>query len=438
MTDPAAESMSRRTLLKLAAATAAAPILTNAASVAASPAAKVMAAETTELEFLLIGGSAEMIEALENDLIPAFTSTEPAKINLQTTDWGSAFQKITTSVAAGLTPDVMTLGGIWVGPLASKEALLEIDEYVAAWPERDQFYEAYLKDCQYEGKTYALPIYSSTPTVAYRSDFFTEAGLDPAKPPATWDEYKEAATKLVQRDGDEITREGAHWMLDTSIGLQQAFAQVYLQAGGTYYKEDGKANFASPEGVKALTWLVSFFEDKLSSVNFVLQPGQPQFVVTGSAAMGYTWPSVYQQAQQQAADVVRMIQAALPLKATPDSQPVTSAWIGKYGIGARTKAPNMAWKWLAFLCSKRALEVQLPLMGFPAARKDLTDLPYLKGMDPDFLEAANYVVPQPAHPDMLQIVQVIKKELERAVRLESSPEDTLKAIDDGINEITGA
>ena len=143
-------------------------------------------------------------------------------INLQTTDWGSAFQKITTAAAAGLTPDSLTLRGIWVGPLASKNALLGIDEFVASWPERDQFYEPYLEDCKYEGTTYAIPIYSAAPTVVYRSDIFTEAGLDPATPPTTWDEYKEAAAALVQRDGDEVTREGADWGLSTSIGLQQS------------------------------------------------------------------------------------------------------------------------------------------------------------------------------------------------------------------------
>lgn len=430
------KSVSRRTILKSAAASV--PVLTGVASAIASPAEKVLSAQTEELDFFLIGPSDEMVSLFEDDLIPSFESAESVTVNLQTSDWGSAFQKITTAVASGLTPDVMNIGGIWTGPLASKDALLDLDEYVANWADREQFHEAFLEDGRYEGRQYALPFGSDTRTVIYRADFVDEAEQDASSPPTTWEEYKNLAASLVVKDGDQITREGASWGLDTSIGLQQAFAQLLFQAGGSYYKDDGTANFSSDEGVQALEYLVSFYAEGISSVNFVQQPGQAPAVVAGTAAMALSNSLVFNFAQRQAADVLPHLEASTPLRVVEGAEPVTSAWINKYAIGANTEAPDAAWKWLSHMLSLDALEKQLSLYGGLPPREDLSDAEYLQGIDEDFLDAAKYVVTQPPHPEMLQIAQIINRELERAIRLEATPESTLSTIDDEINSLTGA
>lgn len=42
---------------------------------------------------------------------------------------------------------------------------------------------------------------------------FREAGFDPDKPPSTWDELKEYASKLVVKKGEETTRWGLKFPL---------------------------------------------------------------------------------------------------------------------------------------------------------------------------------------------------------------------------------
>jgi sn-glycerol 3-phosphate transport system substrate-binding protein len=39
----------------------------------------------------------------------------------------------------------------------------------------------------------------------YRKDYFREAGLDPERPPRTWDEVTEMGKALVRRDGSGRT-----------------------------------------------------------------------------------------------------------------------------------------------------------------------------------------------------------------------------------------
>lgn len=59
-----------------------------------------------------------------------------------------------------------------------------------------------------DGKQYAMPFNTSIPLVYYNKDAFKEAGLDPEVAPATFEEIKEYAAKLVKKDGDKVIRPG--------------------------------------------------------------------------------------------------------------------------------------------------------------------------------------------------------------------------------------
>ena len=50
----------------------------------------------------------------------------------------------------------------------------------------------------YDGKIYAMPWYQVSKGLYYRKDHFLEAGLDPDRPPRTWEEFYEYGKKLVE------------------------------------------------------------------------------------------------------------------------------------------------------------------------------------------------------------------------------------------------
>jgi multiple sugar transport system substrate-binding protein len=442
MTKGLRKSLHRRHLVQRAATLTAASIAwqttTQAkASTTLSVGTPLRLAQSDTLEFLFLGPTQDVTDILKNEIIPAFQDAEGVKINLQTTDWGSAFQKITTAAAAGTAPDIMLIGGIWTAPLAAKGVLFDVSEYVASWSDAEQYPDGVWADCRFEGGTYGIPMNLDSRTLVFRKDFFEEAGLDPASPPETWDDYKQAAQKLAVADGNNIKRQGADWGINTSIGLQQSFAQAYFQAGGQYYKEDGSGNFSSPEGVEALQWVVSFFEEGLSSTNIIAQSNAPQPLVAGTGAMTYGNAGILQNAQTTAADIVPLLAAGPPLRKNADSERITSAWINKFAMSANTKNPDAAWKFLTHLSNKDNTERQLQAMGLLPARSDLFDAPYLEGVDRAFFDASEFIVPQPPHPEMLQIAQIINTELERAVRGENEPEKTLESIDQQINKLVG-
>jgi sn-glycerol 3-phosphate transport system substrate-binding protein len=59
------------------------------------------------------------------------------------------------------------------------------------------------------GKLYSMPFNSSTPLLYYNKTYFKQAGLDPNKPPKTFEELMQDAEKLTTRDAQgNVTRYG--------------------------------------------------------------------------------------------------------------------------------------------------------------------------------------------------------------------------------------
>ena len=111
----------------------------------------------------------------------------------------------------------------------------------------------------YDGQVYAIPWFQVALGLYYRKDHFIEAGLDPNRPPRTWDDLQAYARKLSQsasgRTGFAFSRgPGYHW---TNF-VWQAGGDVVAPAEGGYWK----ATVASPAGVKALDFYRHLMLDK--------------------------------------------------------------------------------------------------------------------------------------------------------------------------------
>ncbi|WP_405499799.1 ABC transporter substrate-binding protein [Streptomyces anulatus] len=100
-----------------------------------------------------------------------------------------------------------------------------------------------------DGKIYGIPRTNYSMGLLYSKPLFTKAGLDPDKPPATWEEVRAAAKKIADL-GD-----GAVGFAEYSAQNQGGWhftASIYSQ-GGAVVSEDGKkATVDTPEGKAVL------------------------------------------------------------------------------------------------------------------------------------------------------------------------------------------
>ena len=154
--------------------------------------------------------------------------------------------KAMTALKGGQPPQISVLLSTDVFTLIDENAIVPIDDLAdKAWLK--EFYPAFMANGEVNGKTWSIPFQRSTIVLYWNKDAFKEAGLDPEKAPATWDEMAEFAKKLVKKDGGNITRWGveipttgyAYWMLQALAIengqklMNEAGTEVYLTAPKT-------------------------------------------------------------------------------------------------------------------------------------------------------------------------------------------------------------
>ena len=162
--------------------------------------------------------------------------------------------KLMAAVAAHAPPDVTTLDVIGTAQFATLGALMPLDALVAAHPDLspDQFSPGQVNTGKFDGKLEALPFGGDVSVIYYNKDMFRARGLDPDKPPRSWEQFTAVAQKLTQAPdvyGFEIYP--GYPTMTTFYGLP------YLWMAGGEVIDPLKKMFAfnSDAGVRALTFL---------------------------------------------------------------------------------------------------------------------------------------------------------------------------------------
>jgi len=149
-----------------------------------------------------------------------------------------AMDKSQTAFLAGSPPDFAVLDAPNLLTLLDIDAIIPLDDLIAKEGGDkfvDEFLPAFMHIARHGGKTWSIPWQRSTPILYYNKDFFREAGLDPNKPPATWDDLEAYAKKLtVKDDKGNVVRWGVLIPNDYWI-----FKPLLLQAGGEGDNEEG-------------------------------------------------------------------------------------------------------------------------------------------------------------------------------------------------------
>src|SRR5579883_1282477 len=163
--------------------------------------------------------------------------------------WSDALrQKILLNVAAGTGPDVIT-GEDFFPEFARDGILVPVE----LGPLQKEIAPATLSVGMYDGKTYAVPAESGIFELFYNKTLFKQAGLDPNKPPATWDQWL-ADSKKIAALGHGIS--GTATEVNTGLGASFRLAPFMRQVGGDFTSKDGmKITFNSPGNLKAFTFL---------------------------------------------------------------------------------------------------------------------------------------------------------------------------------------
>ena len=153
--------------------------------------------------------------------------------------------KALTAHKGGTPPATSVLLSTDMFTLIDEDAIVPVDEFVKSDADKKwlgSFFKGFMLNSQTGGKTWGIPFQRSTVVLYWNKELFKEAGLDPEKAPANWEEQVAFAQKLTKGNtqwGIQIPSSGFPYWLFQGLSTQ-ADAILANDAGDTtYYDKQG-------------------------------------------------------------------------------------------------------------------------------------------------------------------------------------------------------
>ncbi|WP_405496366.1 ABC transporter substrate-binding protein [Nocardia sp. NBC_00511] len=137
---------------------------------------------------------------------------------------------IQNQIVAGTPPDVAQLGfsdlDFTIHQLGAKplDTLFGKDAVQANFDGAKYHYNPRARTLDdWDGHTFGVPFVFSTPVLYYNASLFTQAGLDPAKPPVTWQQVADASKAITSKTNqggiyiDCLTKAAKDWCLQSMV-----------------------------------------------------------------------------------------------------------------------------------------------------------------------------------------------------------------------------
>ena len=121
----------------------------------------------------------------------------------------------------------------------------------------EDFTPVQMAESTWDGKVYGLPMFTDVRYLFWNTDHFEEAGLDPSKPPTTWEELGAFTEKLNVKKGDEIDRYG---FVPYLWGNSWMWLYGFLNKAPAISDDKRTILADDPAWVATLEWMVDFYK----------------------------------------------------------------------------------------------------------------------------------------------------------------------------------
>ena len=208
--------------------------------------------------------SGKRIELLKG-MAADFNKTHPG-ITVESQYIGSyneTLSKTISAVKAGNAPHIFQLYEVGTRSMIDAGMIMPIGDMAKPGEvEWGDYVEAVMSYYEIDGKLYSMPFNSSTPILFYNKTLFKKAGLDPARPPDTWNQVRKLGKQIMDSGAAEA---GITWNLH-SWYFEQWHAVQNAELANHGNGREGRANkvlFDGPEGVSIVKWWTDLEKDKI-------------------------------------------------------------------------------------------------------------------------------------------------------------------------------
>ncbi len=315
------------------------------------------------------------------------------------------------------------------GSLQDLTALLASDPGISPEDFVDSFWTTILRG----DRPYALPFNISALMLFYNKDHFRAAGLDPDKPPTTWEELEEYARKLTLRKASDSrpSQYGLLWGVDTMF---YQFEPLVWQNGGDIFNEDmTECIIDSPEGIEALKRWQSWFDQGLSPRDLTTDEGIQSFTM-GRISMGPMTSGGIRYALENIPWNLGV--ASLP----QNKERMTTLGGGSLAImsGLSDEKLKAAWSFLKWMVSEKSTLFWYEGTGYMPVKKSAMNsleiqliwqrFPQLKAP----IDSIEFARPRPVHTNIIEIRNILYNAVEQVRKGVTEPE---AAFDEAVEKV---
>jgi sn-glycerol 3-phosphate transport system substrate-binding protein len=158
--------------------------------------------------------------------------------------------KTLTALKGGDPPHLAILLSTDMFTLIDEDAIVPFDDLVKGAEAKswfDSFFPGFMENSQTGGKTWGIPFQRSTVVLYWNKELFKDAGLDPNRAPANWNEMVEYATKLTKKDasgnvtqwGIQVPSSGFPYWLFQGFTTQNNARLMNAAGNETYFDRPG-------------------------------------------------------------------------------------------------------------------------------------------------------------------------------------------------------
>lgn len=333
--------------------------------------------------------------------------------------------------STGQAPDIIAVDNPEHALFASRGAFLDLTDMIEKSDvvKVGNYFPGPLASTMWDGKNYGIPKATNTIALYYNKDMFRAKGLDPDKPPQTWNELVEAARKLTDPSAN------VYGLAFSAKANEEGTFQFlpWAQMAGASYE-----NINADGAVKALDTWKQIIDEKLASPD-TLTRGQWDSTGTfnsGNAAMVISGPW----------ELDRMIAEAkfdwgVALLPVPEEGAERSSAMGDFNwaIFASTKHPQEAFKVLEYFVSQD--DRMFKDFGQLPARSDIaipeTGVPKKDAALKVLVEQLKYAKPRGPHPEWPKISKAIQDAIQAALTGQMSSKEALDQAAEKIKTVLG-
>ncbi len=274
-----------------------------------------------------------------HEIVPAFEAANP-DITVELIEMGWSAEHYIVRYAGGTAPDVFQ-GGTGMFGLSAQGMFAPLNPLIEkyGWGHViEEFPPSVVEALSIDGQLYGVPWSYSSDNFTYLANVFADAGLDPNRPPDTWDELVEFGRILTRYDAaGNIVFQG-FW----TDSHRNRFAPFLYQAGGTWMNADfSQAAFGSAYGLEAVEFLDSLFKEH----RIIDQTRTLGDLDDGDAAMTFTSASIFQEGTSPFFDADDIRVGVPPMHRQRGQRITPNTW----QIGAISTQQDAAFRWIMFV-----------------------------------------------------------------------------------------